>query len=146
MSLQDWLANKWLVAHRPSRSEIRSLLGVADRDLADAAADGLSADWRHNIAYNAVLQLAQAALAAAGYRPVREQHHVRLIGSLELTIGLDPRSLRRLDTARKRRNRAEYEAAGLISDAEAGEVYAMARELRGRAEAWLRANYPDLVH
>jgi len=38
-----------------------------------------------NIAYNAALQAAAAALAAAGYRASREQHHYRVIQSLRQT-------------------------------------------------------------
>ena len=53
MSLNDWLNNGWLVAHKTSKREIRDLLGVADRDLNDCKAKGLSADWKLNIAYNA---------------------------------------------------------------------------------------------
>ncbi len=55
MSLADWERNGWLTAHRTSPNEIRDLLAVVDRDLADSAASGLSADWRMNIAYNAAL-------------------------------------------------------------------------------------------
>jgi len=43
---------------------MRDLLGVVERDLADGATEGLSADGRMNIAYNAALQAATAALAA----------------------------------------------------------------------------------
>jgi hypothetical protein len=52
VSLQDWLKNGWLTEHKPSQQEIRDLLGVADRDLADCSTPGLSADWRLNIAHN----------------------------------------------------------------------------------------------
>ena len=58
MSLQDWERNGWLQRHKTSPNEIRDLLGVVERDLADSATDGLSADWRMNIAYNAALQAA----------------------------------------------------------------------------------------
>ncbi len=58
MSLQDWLTNSWLVEHKTSPQEIADLLGVADRDLEDCKSEGLSADWRMNIAYNAALQAA----------------------------------------------------------------------------------------
>ena len=50
MSLSDWERNGWIVKHRTSRHEIRDLLQVVERDLADSAAEGLSADWRMNIA------------------------------------------------------------------------------------------------
>ena len=79
MSLRDWLRNGWLIEHRTSPQEIGDLLAVADRDLHDCRSGGLSADWRLNIAYNAALQAATAALAAAGYRPAREMHHFRVI-------------------------------------------------------------------
>jgi hypothetical protein len=37
VSLQDWLANRWLVAHEPNEQEIADLFAVVDRDLKDAA-------------------------------------------------------------------------------------------------------------
>ena len=68
MSLSDWEGNGWLQSHKSSPNEVRDLLAVVDRDLADSAAEGLSADWRMNIAYNAALQAANMAIACAGYR------------------------------------------------------------------------------
>ena len=44
MSLKDWLQAKWVTEHKTSPQEIRDLLGLADRDLRDSAAKGLSAD------------------------------------------------------------------------------------------------------
>ena len=55
MSLSDWERNGWLVQHRANRKEIADLLGLADRDLRDRAAKGLSEDWQLAIAYNAAL-------------------------------------------------------------------------------------------
>jgi len=46
MSLQDWLKNGRLRAHKSSSGEIAQLLAVADRDLADAQIRELSADGR----------------------------------------------------------------------------------------------------
>ncbi len=68
MSLHDWLKNGWLIEHQTSPQEIADLLSVADRDLDNCQAAGLSPDWKLSIAYNAALQMATAALAAAGYR------------------------------------------------------------------------------
>src|SRR6266566_7607657 len=89
MSLADWEKNGWIKAHSTSREEIAALLGVVDRDLSDAQTRGLSADWKLSIAYNAALQAATAALAAAGYRAGRDAHHYRVIQSLALTINAD---------------------------------------------------------
>lgn len=87
MSLRDWLRNSWLVEHKTSPEQIAGLLAGVERDLANAIVAGLSDDWRLNIAYNAALQAATAALAAAGFRAAREQHHYRTVQSLALTIG-----------------------------------------------------------
>lgn len=86
MSLQDWLKNSWLVEHKTSPQEIADLLGVAERDRGDCKTVGLSADCRMNIAYNAALQAATAALAAVGYRAARDSHHYRVIQSLAYTL------------------------------------------------------------
>ena len=86
MSLKIWLSNGWLKEHQPNSQEITELLAAADRDLSDSRTPGLSPDWQLNIAYNAALQIATAALAASGYRAVREAHHYRTIKSLCYTI------------------------------------------------------------
>jgi hypothetical protein len=44
VSLSDWAGNGWLVQHGTSPKEIADLLGLADRDLHDCAAEGLSDD------------------------------------------------------------------------------------------------------
>jgi hypothetical protein len=103
MSLKDWLRNGWLVEHKTSAGEITELLALADRDLADCRVQGLSADWRLNIAYNAALQTSTAALAARGYRASREAHHFRVIQSLALTVEADAGLVRQLDLFRKKK-------------------------------------------
>ena len=79
MSLQSWLQNSWLVQHTTSPEEIKNLLAISDRDLLACQVKQLPADWRCAIAYNAALQAATAALAAAGYRAARDNHHYRVI-------------------------------------------------------------------
>lgn len=145
MSLQDWLKNSWLVEHKTSPQEITDLLGVADRDLEDCKSEGLSADWRMNIAYNAALQAATVALAAAGYRSARDAHHYRVIQSLAYTIGSDRKLIAKFDQFRKKRNIGGYERAGLVSDAEADEMVALAKRLRKEVEKWIRTNFPQLL-
>jgi hypothetical protein len=85
MSLQSWLQNSWLVQHATSPEEIKNLLAISDRDLSACQVKQLPADWRCTIAYNAALQAATAALATAGYRAARDNHHYRVIQSLEFT-------------------------------------------------------------
>lgn len=145
MSLGDWERNGWLTAHRTSRNEIRDLLDVVERDLADSAAEGLSPDWRMNIAYNAALQAATAALAAAGYRASRDQHHHRVIQSLRETTGADAALVNTFDAFRKKRNVAGYERVGLVSDADADSMRALAVEVRDRVTVWLREHHAHLL-
>jgi len=104
MSLPNWLNNGWLVAHQTSRQEIADLLAISDRDLKDSRTPGLSSDWKMNIAYNAALQAATAALAACGYRAAREAHHYRTIQSLAHTIGISQDIINQFDHFRKKRN------------------------------------------
>ena len=42
MSLQNWLQIGHLIKHQATVAEVRSLLGVVDRELADASVAGLS--------------------------------------------------------------------------------------------------------
>src|SRR6266516_3541192 len=87
MTLIEWQKYGWLTAYESSAREIGDLLDVVERDLADSGSKEVSADWRLNIADNAALQAATAALAASGYRASRDQHHYRIIQSLSQTIG-----------------------------------------------------------
>jgi hypothetical protein len=112
MTLNNWLENRWVTEHTPSREEVTDLLAVVDRDLEDAAITGLSADWRLGIAYNAALQLSILALAAEGYRAERQRMHERAIQSLRNTIGLDQSTIDALDVIRRKRHQSNYERAG----------------------------------
>ncbi len=145
MSLQDWQRNGWLIEHRTDRREIADLLSMADRDLAQCQTPRLSPDWQLSIAYNAALQVAVAALAAAGYRASREAHHYRVIQSLAYTIGADAKLIIQLDKFRNKRNISGYERAGTVSELEARAMFALAKNLRKEAEKWLRSNYPTLL-
>ncbi len=145
MSLQDWLRSGWLIEHQTSRQEIVDLLGMADRDLVQCQTAHLSPDWQLNIAYNAALQAATAALAAAGYRAAREAHHYRVIQSLAFTIKADPGMIAPLNKFRKKRNIGSYERAGAVSGLEAKEMFALAKRLRDEVEKWLRSNHPKLL-
>ncbi len=145
MSLKDWERNGWLSAHAPSANEIQDLLRVVDRDLADSGAEALSADWRMNIAYNAALQAAAAALAASGYRASRDQHHFRVIQSLRETLDMDADMVGTFDAFRKKRNITGYERVGLVSDADAEAMRALAQRLRKAVLAWLHERHPELA-
>jgi hypothetical protein len=144
MSLTDWLANGWMVAHQPSIAEITELFAVVDRDLVDAAVPRLSADWRLGISYNAALQLATLALAASGYRPGRDRAHERTILSLRMTVAIPQATVDLFDAVRRKRNQVNYERAGTTSTAEAAELHEAVTALRGHVVRWLRKRHRAL--
>jgi hypothetical protein len=143
--LRDWLRNGWADKHQTSPEEIADLLAIVERDLADCQTEGLSPEWRLNIAYNASLQAAVAALAAAGFRASREAYHFRVIQSLAYTLQWDGQTISQLDRFRKKRNLSGYERAGMTSEQEAEEMLQLAIQLRDQVQAWLRRNYPKLM-
>jgi uncharacterized protein (UPF0332 family) len=137
LSLNAWLKNGWLIEHKTSAEEIGDLFHIVDRDLKDCEVTRLSPDWRFNIAYNAALQCAKAALATAGYRPTRESHHYRLIHSLAYTIHASDKLIIQFDMFRKKRNISDYLRSGQVSDQEVKEMIALAKKLRDRVKDWI---------
>ena len=115
MNLQSWLQNSWLVQHATSPEEITNLFAISDRDLAACQVPQLPADWRFAIAYNAGLQAATAALAAAGHRATRDNHHHRVIQSLEFTTAPGRKVIDTFDGFRKKRNVSSYDVSSSSS-------------------------------
>ena len=98
-----------------------------------------------NIAYNAALQAATAALAASGYRVARERHHYRTIQSVAYTLGWTAKQINQFDRLCKKRNIGGYETAGQISGQEAWEMLQLAEHLRDEVSAWLSVKHPALL-
>lgn len=148
MSLDLWEQNGWLRKHKSSTQEVASLLSLVARDLADAAREEVTTDWRFNIAYNASLQLATLVLYAAGYRAGRgESKHYRVIQALPLVMGPDFTAMRDyLDNCRRKRNVSEYDAVGTISEKEVEDLLRTVREFKTEVEDWLKENHPEIYH
>ena len=145
MRLQQWKTNGWLQAHQTTPAQIADLLAIVDRDLEDSMRD-LSPDWQFGIAYNAALKLCTILLYASGYRPEKNLAHYRTLAALPLILGDERKDdADYLDTCRAKRNTAEYDAAGTVSQSEADELREFAKELRRDVTAWLKANHPALV-
>ena len=94
MILKQWADNGWLRPHRTSPEEIDNLLSIVDRDLADAQEEGISADWRFGIAYNAALKLCTILLYASGYRAERTLQHYRTMQAMPLILGKGQKGMR----------------------------------------------------
>ena len=135
--MEQWRSNGWLKSHRTDAGELANLLAIADRDLADAGAEGLSCDWKFGIAYNAALKLCTMLLYDAGYMPEKSLAHYRTLSSIVYTLGPE----RKGDA---KRNHVEYVYVDGASAAEAEELLAFARELRAEVVRRLGAKYPGL--
>jgi len=145
MSLQGWLKNGWLRPHRISKKEIADLFRIIDRDLKDATGD-ISEDWRFGIAYNAALKLCTILIYAEGFRPERTLQHYRTIQALPIILG-DKRKADTdyLDSCRSKRNTAEYDSVGAVTEDDARELVEFVEELKISVLAWLKEKHPELL-
>ena len=145
MTLKSWGENRWLREHATSRQEIADLLQIVRRDLRDAQGE-LSADWRFGIAYNAALKLCTILLYSEGYRPEKSLQHYRTIQALPLIMGSGKgEDADYLNACRAKRNKAEYDRIGVVSNAEAEELIGFVREFREEVLGWLQAKHPELI-
>lgn len=145
MSLRDSLNDGHLKPHRASVREIAGLLRLADRDLADAAVAGLSADRRFAIVYNAALQLATIPLLVRGYRTRGAGHHWVTFRLLPDTMGNAEQELADyFEQCRTRRNRVDYDRVGTVRDVEVEELRCEVQAFRGMILDWLDARHPQL--
>lgn len=146
MSLENLLKIGQLKPHPPDAAEIERLLIAARRNLRDAGVTSISPETRFDAAYKAVMQSALAALMMHGYRPEtnRPGHHMTVIQSLPLTIGLESKRLIVLDTLRRQRNVADYTGDDVdVTTAE--HCITEAGRLIEDVAAWRASKRPDLV-
>jgi hypothetical protein len=146
MSLEKWVEYGWLRREPTSTSEIKNLLGIVERSLADSKVAAVSTDLRFVAAFNAALCTATTALRATGHRTVTQAgHHVKAIESLELTIKASPKLIQRFKTFNNKRNKSVYDVAGAVSDQELEAMVKLANELKDSTVAWLKAFHPELL-
>lgn len=146
MSLEKWVEYGWLRREPTSPGEIRSLLGIVERSLADAKVEAVSTDLRFIAAFNAALCTATMALRATGHRTVTQAgHHVKTIESLELTLKPNAKIIQKFKTFNNKRNKSVYDVAGAVSDQELEAMVSLANELKDDAIAWLREVHPELL-
>ena len=146
MSLEKWVEYGWLRREPTSPREIKDLLGIVERSLADSRVDAVSTDLRFIAAFNAALSVATTALRASGHRTVTQAgHHVKTIESLELTIGANPKLIQRFKIFNNKRNKSVYDVAGAVSDQELEAIVKLATELRDSTLTWLRKTHPELL-
>jgi hypothetical protein len=146
MSLENLLRIKQLQEHTPTPEQIQQLLAAAQRNRADSGNVTISEETRFDAAYKCVMQCALIGLMAHGYRPstTLPGHHVTMIQSLGLTLGVPPTTWAVLDQLRKKRNANDY-SGDLIEPAAVQACIAQADALLQATKNWLAAKRPDLL-
>jgi hypothetical protein len=146
MSLENWLRSGYLSSHQATVAEVQKLFGLVDRELSDAAVQGLSADGRFMHAYDAALQLCKLALHVSGYEVGKMKgHHAYTINSLEFTVGRQASEITYLSTCSTKRHQSLYDSAGVVSEQDAQDLLQTGSQLRAEVLRWLRATYPKLL-
>jgi hypothetical protein len=146
MNLHSLLAERRLRPHKTTKQEIENLLGVAERDLIDAAVPGLSTDRSFLIAYEAALALATIPLYCAGYETYGKGHHWLTFRLLPEVMGEEVVELAAyFDQCRAKRNVGTYDRGGQISESEVNELLREADGFKGMVEDWLTRKRPDFL-
>lgn len=130
----------------PEAPAIVRLLMAARRNIADAHISKVSSENRFDAAYKAIMQLANVALQANGYRTLTSKpgHHMIMLQTLNQTIGLDKQTVILLDAMRKQRNVADY-SGDLIPASAVTECLVQAEKLMIEVERWLKKYKPALL-
>lgn len=146
MTLQNLLRIGKLKDHAPTAAEVLRLLAAIERNLADAVVPKISDESRFDIAYKAVMQCALAAMMASGYRPSTSEpgHHVTLIQSLPLTLGVNNATWVVLDALRRKRNANDY-TGDVVTPDMVTECVAQATHLHTLLRQHLKKHHPELL-
>ncbi|MCO6412317.1 MAG: DNA-binding protein [Thiogranum sp.] len=130
----------------PDAAAIGRLLSAAKRNIADAHVREISAENRFDAAYKAIMQLANAALQANGFRTLTSKpgHHMTMIQTLSQTVGLDRQTVIVLDALRKQRNVADY-SGDIVPASAVEECVSHAAALLETVAGWLKVKKPELL-
>lgn len=145
MSLEQWLANGWIMKIAISKADAASQLAIADREVKDASTSGLSDEGIHQHAYNACLRLCSAALNSRGYKSAKgKSSHYYTIESLLHTLGERQRGrVIFLHACSKLRHQSTYDDVGFVQRQDALDLLRTAQDLQRDVLSWLRAEHPD---
>lgn len=135
----DNLLGRTLEAIDPDVALIKKLLAAAELNIKDASIKGLSTENRFDIGYKAIMQLANAALQANGFRTLSSVpgHHQTMIQSLAKTIGLERSKIIQIDAMRKQRNIIDY-SGDVVSNKQCDACLMLAKELFKVTITWLQ--------
>jgi len=146
VSLGNLLKIGQIKQHPSEPEEIERLLTAARRNLGDARVTSISTETRFDAAYKAIMQSALAALMMHGYRPDtnRPGHHMTVVQSLPLTLGMNAKRVAVLDTLRRQRNATDY-TGDLIDGSTTNNCIDEASRLLEDVLGWRKTNRPELI-
>lgn len=132
------LIGKSLEQIRVDYKIIQRLIVAAERNIADSRVTVVSAENRFDAAYKAIMQIANAALQANGYRILTSKpgHHQTIIQSLSKTLEIDSNTVILLDAMRKQRNTADY-SGDVVPESAVKECITQAENLLEHFNVWL---------
>lgn len=125
---------------------IQRLLAAAKRNIADSHVMEISSENRFDVAYKAIMQLANLSLQSNGFRTLTSTpgHHRTMIQSLTKTISLNSQTVIVLDALRKQRNIADY-SGDFVPESTVEECVEQAEQLFQLVSQWLKINKPELL-
>lgn len=142
----DNLLGRSLESISPDASTIKRLLQASERSLTDAKLPDISPEGRFDMAYKAIMQLANLSLQANGFRTLTSKpgHHQTMIQTLPMTLGLDGDTVIVLDSLRKQRNVIDY-SGDVVSNSMAATAVEQAESLQAAVTSWLKRRRPELL-
>lgn len=145
MNLSD-IIGKRIEKITPHQDTIKRLLAAAERNIVDSKVTAVSPENRFDAAYKAIMQIANAALQANGYRTLTSKPglHYTMIQVLPQTMGTDNDTVIVLDAMRKQRNVADY-SGDIVPESAVKECINQAEKLLKNFKEWLAANHPELL-
>lgn len=146
MKLYELEERRYLERLKPSRDDMANLVRAIRRRLLDAVNPTITKENRLQQAYEAVLQVAIAALQARGYRlRSKPAHHVIALETLAETVDVPRQLVDYFQTLRKRRHHALYDAVIAVSAVDLESAIGEAGRLAERFRRWLAEEHPGLV-
>jgi hypothetical protein len=106
-----------------TKQELEELREMLASNLKDASVTGLSAQGRHEFAYNVARLMATIVVRASGYRVISKSgHHYHTFQALLAADHKFAKSAANFDTARSKRNDFSYDTPVSISETDADDL------------------------
>jgi len=145
MSWGKLLRDRSVTIELSSKAELDNLRSIVTRSLKDVLAEGLSADARFVMAYDAARTLSLIVVRAEGYRPRLVGGHYNTFLALEAADPIFESISTYFDGCRIKRNGCEYDLAGGVSDTDADGLLKAVQKFKIDVDGWMSARHATLA-